>query len=188
MTQLTGLNITNFPLDILYEAGTVFLGSTPFGTTKGPPKFNPNKGYENVEFDGKYTNVKLLDRVKQGNPTISFTMLELGNSTSGAQVATLEPGFTTATVGAVITKTPQPSGQFVANGSYVTDLRVMWERGFNGSATYFAVYFPWALCMKYDLSGQDKKEGLIAVEFEARSLAAGLTAAPYVLEYRTTTP
>jgi hypothetical protein len=68
----------------------------------------------------------------------------------------------------------------------------VWERGDStaGSPSYFAVYFPYALCMRYDIAGQNKSEALISCEFEGRVDFAtqGVEGAAYKLEYRTTLP
>lgn len=185
-----GLTIANFPADILYGEGVVYIGSAKFGVTKGPPKWNPNRTFENIGFDGKYAPIKGLDRPMNGEPSLAFTMLEIGDSTTGNQIVKFEPGLTTATVSTTITKTPALSGALVAAGSYAADVRVIWERGAAASGNYFAVYFPVGLFNKYDISGQDKKEALIAVEVVGRlDLATQqITDAAYKYEYRTTLP
>jgi hypothetical protein len=295
---LSGLVNANFPADILYNAGVVFAGSTRFGVTKGPPKFVTNRTFDNVDFDGKYAPVLLLDRPKHGEPMLSFTMMELGPAATGNQILKFEPGAALATAtapatpgtitptpsitggvltagtyfykvtalnaggeslasaevsstvasgvtgsialaitavggatayrwyrgtgaglenvyyqsasnaftdvggastlgtppaggsGTTTTYTPKSSGALLAIGDYVADVRVLWERGFDGSGLYFGPYLPYALCTKYDIAGQDAKEGLIAVELMSRINPATtvLTAAPYVLEYRNSLP
>jgi hypothetical protein len=294
---MNGINIANFPSDILYNPGLVYIGSGKFGATSGPPKFTASRTVENIPFDGKYADVKGLDRVMHGNASIAFTMIELGNAPTGNQLPVFEPGVTNATtsapgapgtitpVGAItggtlaagsyfykvvavslggdsvasaeatgtvasgtsgsvaltvaavtgatgykwyrgtaagleslyfssvgptftdiggagtlgtpniatnstITYTPQSAGALVAVGAYVTDFRILWERGAEGSGKYFAIRFPVALCTKFAVEGQDKKNALIPVEFTARlDLTSGNTTdAPYVLEYRTSTP
>lgn len=295
---LSGLNATNFPQDILYNSGIVFQGSTRFGVTRGAPKWTPNRTIDNIAFDGKYAPVKGLDRPMHGEPSIAFTMLEIGQAATGGQIAKLEPGATSATAtapatpgtitptpsitggaltagtyfykvtainaggeslasaevssavasgvtgsialaisavggatayrwyrgtgaglenvyyqsasnaftdvgglatlgtppaggsGSTTTYTPKASGALLAPGDYVTDLRVMWERGSDGSGLYFAVYMPTALCSRYDITGQNRSEATIAAEFVGRLDAATqvLTAAPYTLEYRNSLP
>jgi hypothetical protein len=190
---LTGLTIANFPSDLLLDAGVVFVGSAKKGVTRGAPRFAPNRSTENVDFDGKIgPPIKGLHRIMHGAPTIGFTLLELGGTGTGNQIDLLEPGNTDATVTTVITHTPKPGGPFLVTGDYVADLRVVWERGdsVTGTPKYFAVYFPWALCTRYDIAGQNKSEALVSCEFEgAIDIATqGIGDAAYKLEYRTTLP
>jgi len=186
---LNGFNVTNFPLDILYSTGVIFTASTKLGATSGPPKFAPNTTYQNIDFDGKYTDVAGLDRIMHGNATISCTMLEMGQAATGTQVTVYQPGESLVSVTALSTHTPAAAGTLVAVGSLVTDLRVIWERGFEGSGTYFAVYMPFALCTKFGVDGADKKNSLIPVEFTSRlTSGSALNIAPYKLEFRTTLP
>jgi hypothetical protein len=298
-SPLSGLNIVSLPADILYNTGTVFAGSVPIGVTKGPPKFTNNRTFNNVEFDGKYAGVLGLDRVINGDPTISFSMLEIGPAATGNQILKFEPGATLATAtapatpgtitptpsitggaltagtyyykvtalnaggeslasaevsstvasgitgsvalaitavgtatayrwyrgtgagledryyqtatnaytdigsaayslgappaggsGSTTTYTPKPGGSLLVLADYVVDLRVVWERGYDGSGNYLSVYMPWALCNKYDISGQDKKEAMISVEFVGRINYASqvLTTAAAVIEYRNSKP
>lgn len=295
---LSGLTPASFPLDILYNAGTVYSGSTRLGVTKGPPKWNPNRSVSNIDFDGKYAPGIGLDRMAHGEPSIAFSMLEIGPAATGNQILKLEPGATLATAtapatpgtitptpsitggaltagtyfykvtalnaggeslasaevsstvasgiagsialaisavatatayrwyrgtgaglenvyyqsasnaftdvggastlgtppaggsGSTTTYTPKSSGALLAIGEYVPDFRVLWERGFDGSGLYFAVYMPYALCGKYGIEGQDAKEAMIPVEFLGRINPATqvLTAPAYVLEYRNSLP
>ena len=187
---LTGITIANFPADIILDSGVVFIGATKFGVTRGEPKFTPNRSIQNIEFDGKHAPIRGIDRFMHGEPSLAFTMMELGGTGTGNQIDRLEPGNTDATVTTVITHTMAPGGGLVAAGSYVTDLRAIWERGTSASNLFFAVLFPVALCTKYELGGQNRGEGLISVEFVGRlDLATQTTSdAAYKLEYRTTLP
>jgi hypothetical protein len=295
---LSGYVNANFPSDILYNTGVVFAGSTRFGVTKGPPKFTTNRAFNNIDFDGKYASLVGLDRPTHGDPSLAFTMLEIGPAATGNQILKLEPGVTLATTtapatpgtitptpsitggaltagtyfykvtainaggeslasaevsstvasgvtgsialsitavgtatayrwyrgtgaglenvyyqsasnaftdvggastlgtppaggsGTTTTYTPKSSGALLAIGDYVADVRAMWERGSDGSGNYFGVYLPYALCTKYDIAGQDTKEGLISVEFMGRINPATqvITDPAYKLEYRNSLP
>lgn len=187
---ITGVDITKFPSDILYNSGVLYAASTKVGATKGPPKFDPGRTWQNVDFDGKYAPVKLLDRAINGEPTLSLTLMEFGNTTTGAQMAKLEPAASSATASTITTWTPVLAGGFLIAGNYITDLRCIWERGFDGSGNYFAVYFPFALCIKYDLSGNDTSQAMISATFAGRiDLATDqVTTAAYKFEYRTALP
>ena len=190
MPPLTGLDITKFPSDILYGCGIIFIGSTKSGVTEGEPKWDPNVTFQPVTFDGQHAPIKGLYRQFHGEPKISFTMKELGDATTGNQLAKLEPGSTSATVSTTTTVTPAKSGILVASGSYLTDFRILWERGSSGSGVYFAVHFPVALVTKYGIQGQNKKDAQIPVEVVGclDMTTAGITDAAYNLEYRTALP
>ena len=120
---LSGVNIANLPTDTLFDAGIVMVGSTKIGVTRGAPKFNPNRTWENIAFDGKFAPVKGLDRPMHGEPSLSFTMLELGGASSGNQLPKIEPGSTLATVAApstpgTLTATPSNTGGTLTAGTY----------------------------------------------------------------------
>ena len=188
---LTGLDTTNFPQDTIYEAGVVYIGADPIGVTVGGIKWNPGKSYMQPGFDGKQASYAEMDRPIYGESTISFMMQEIGDSTTGNQIAKLEPGASTASAGTppVETITPKAGGGFLATGDYATNVRLLFERGAQGSGKYVAVLFPKALCTKYDVSTQPGKEGQVSVEFSARlPLTAAINAAPYQIEYRTDIP
>lgn len=190
MTLLTGYDATNFPLDILYDAGVVFIGADAIGVTSGAPKFTPGKSYEQIAFDGKHAPVEGLDRVKHGGSTLTFTMKEIGNAASGGQITILDAGATSATDGGsppVTTVTPKSSG-LIATG-YQSDVRVLWERGASGSGNYFAVHFAKALVTKFDISGTASGEGMVSVEISGRVPSGSpLNAPDYAFEYRTNLP
>ena len=190
MPPLTGLDITKFPSDILWDVGIVFIGSTKFGVTEGPPRFDPNTTFQQVTFDGQHAPIKGLYRQIHGEPKIAFTMKELGDSTTGNQLAKLEPGSTSAVVSTTTTITPAKSGILVASGSYLTDFRIIWERGAAGSGLFAAVHFAVALVTKYGIQGQNKKEAQIPVEVVGCvDMSTGaITDAAYNLEFRTALP
>lgn len=190
MPALTGLDITKFPSDILWDCGIIFHGTAKFGVTEGPPRFDPAETFDPVTFDGMHAPIKGLYRQLNGAPTMAFTMKELGNSTTGNQIAKLEPGSTSAIVSTTETITPAKSGILVASGSYVTDFRAIWERGAANSGVYFAIRFPVALYRKYSIQGQNKKEAQIAVEVVGclDLSTKAIADAAYELEYRTALP
>lgn len=113
----------NLPADTIFDAGIIMLGSTKLGVTRGAPKFTPNRTYENITFDGKYANLKGLDRPMHGEPSLAFTMLEFGGASTGNQIPKLEPGATLATVAApatpgTLTATGAITGGTLAAGTY----------------------------------------------------------------------
>lgn len=188
---LTGFDPDNFPLDVIYESGVVMIAAVPVGVVVGGVKWNNGKTYTQPGFDGKQADYAGLDRPMYGAATLSFVMQELGDATTGNQIHFLEPGATSASAGtpSVETITPKPGGGFVAAGDYSSNVRMLCERGSQGSGNYVAVLLEKALCTKYDVSTQPGKEGQVTVEFTARlPLTAPINQAPYKFEYRTDVP
>lgn len=191
---LTGYT-TNLPSDILLDSGVLYVGLTPstvFGAFAGGLKFDPGVTYRNADFDGKRSPVKGLDRVTMRMPKISGTCIQL----STTNVGQIEPGATTATTGAWTASTsytPRAAGALLAAGDYLSDVRLVFQRGGTtaSAGSYVQVRFPSALCTKYDLTGSDGAEVAIAIEIEARldTALSGFTAvgtAPFRIEYLST--
>lgn len=179
---LTGFT-SQFPTDVLVDSGVLYVGATVFGAFQGGLKFDPGIEYLNVNFDGKRSPVKLLDRKSNQMPKITGTVIQL----STTNVTQIEPGATVAASGAWTGSTsylPKRAGSFLAAGDYLTDVRAIWLRGGGG---YVQVRLPSALLMKYDVTSQDGQEVAIALEIEARldmSVSGANTGdAPYRWEF-----
>jgi hypothetical protein len=194
--MLTGW-LSTLPSDVLFDTGVLFVGSTPIGVTNGAPKFDPGRTFDNVDFDGKHAPIKGLDRSFHGEPKISGTLIEFGDSGSGNQLAKLEPGAGSATTGVtpntLTTITPKTGGNLMVVGDYQANVRLIFERGIAAGAgikKYAAVLFPVAFVQKYDLAGADKKNPLINFEIVARKdMASGVTGdAAYAIELRESLP
>lgn len=180
---LTGFT-SNLPSDVVLDSGVLYLGATAYGATKGGLQFDPGNTYRNIEFDGKRSNVRLLDRKMMMSPKISGTVLELPT----AGIARLEPGATVATTGAWTASTsyaPKRAAGLLVAGDYITDIRAIWLRG---SGAMVQVRFPAGLVTKYDITSQDGEEASISLEIEAR-LDTGVSGftnvgdAPFRIEY-----
>lgn len=183
---------TNLPADCIIESGVLFKGSTPIGVTSGGCKFDPGKTIENLNYDGKRSDVQGNDRIVKWKPKLTGTLQEFGGATSGNQIANLaEQGSTTAThdKGATTRYQPRVAGALFQTSEYITDLRVLFERAGGG---YAAVYFPIGFTVKYGLEGQPDKEGKVPFEFEARLSSADAISSPgkcpYAIELRTSIP
>ena len=195
---LSGYTST-LPTDVLLDSGVLYIGATVWGAFSGGIKFDPGVSYRNVDFDGKRSPVKGLDRVTMRMPKISGTIIQL-TPTAGAPVAggvaQIEPGAVTQAAGAWTGYTsyePKDAGQLLAAGDYLTDVRAIWQRGgaTNTTGSVVQVRFPVALVTKYDIAGQDGAEAAIAIEIEARldptlSGFTGMGSAPFRIEYGTT--
>lgn len=182
---LTGYTAT-FPNDVVLDSGQLYIGATVFGAFAGGLKFDPGITWREVEFDGKRSPVKGLDRKAMMLPKISGTCIQL----STGNVAQLEPGVTVAASGGYTGSTsywPKDAGVFLASGDYLTDVRAVWLRG---DSTFVQVRFPVGVCTKYDIVSKDGAEIAIALEIEARLdmsvSGAQIGDAPYRIEYLTT--
>lgn len=182
---LTGYTST-LPSDVLLDSGVLYIGATVFAALTGGLKFDPGAAYRNVEFDGKRSAIKGLDRKTTFAPKISGTMIELAAS----NVARIEPGASVTATGAWTGSTsylPKKAGTLLVTGDYLTDVRAIWLRG---SGTFVQVRFPSAMIMKYDVTSQDQAEIAIALEIEARldlSVTGSTTGdAPFRIEYLAT--
>ena len=179
---LTGFT-PQFPTDVLVDSGVLYVGATVFGAFQGGLKFDPGIEYLNVNFDGKRSPVRLLDRKSNQKPKITGTVIQM----STTNVTQIEPGATVAASGAWTGSTsylPKRAGSFLVAGDYLTDVRAIWLRG---GGNYVQVRFPSALLMKYDVTSQDGQELAIAIEIEARLdmsvSGANVGDAPYRIEY-----
>lgn len=194
---LTGYNV-DLPKDILLDSGVLYVGTKVWGAFAGGLKFDPGITYRAADFDGKRSPVKGLDRVSMRMPKISGTVIELPATTTtvAGNVQAIEPGSVTNVTGAwssVSSFAPKSAGQLLASGDYLSDVRLIYQRGeaTSSSGNYVQVRFPAGLCTKYDITGQDGSEVAIALEIEARldPTLSGFTnigAAPYRIEYITT--
>lgn len=194
---LTGYNV-DLPKDVLLDSGVLYVGTKVWGAFAGGLKFDPGVTYRNIDFDGKRSPVRLLDRVTMRMPKISGTVIELPSTTTtvSGNVAAVEPGAATSATGAwssVSSFAPKSAGQLLIAGDYLSDVRLIYQRGEATSAAgnYVQVRFPSALCTKYDMTGQDGAEVAIAIEIEARldPTLSGFTnigSAPFRIEYLTT--
>ena len=183
--------LSTLPADVMINPALVPIGFTAIGVTRGGVKFDNGITYENPDFDGKHAPIYLLDRKIVGVPKATFTMIEFGPASSGAQISKLEPGLsqatTTATTGDSTVITPLAGGSFLAAGSYQSDFRLIWDRGVGAGTTRYAIIlFAKALFTKYAINGAGTGEATIDVEVEARkNMSSGaVTDVPYVVEYR----
>lgn len=183
---ISGYSAT-MPKDILEGSGVLYVGSSPLSASRGGLSFDPAKEVRNVEFDGKKSPIKQLDRTIRVVPVISGNMIQAGQS----QLTQYEAGATssfaspTAVTGVI---TPKKAGLLYAAADYLTNLRLVFERLDNSG--FVQVRFPVAYCRKYSLKGTDGEEAEVAVEFEARldmSVSGALiNDLPYVWEGLTT--
>jgi hypothetical protein len=181
---LTGFT-TDFPNDVVLDSGVLYVGTDVFGAFTGGLKFDPGITYRAIDFDGKRSAVKGLDRKTMMAPKISGTVIQLSTD----NVTQIEPGAVDTAAGewtgAASSYAPFAAGTLMS--SYLSDVRAIWLRG-NGE--YVQVRFPSAMCTKYDITSQDGAEIAIALEIEARLDTAwagydGTGTAPYRIEYLT---
>lgn len=190
---LTG-HTSNFPNDVLLDMGILMVGAAAIGVTKGPPKFSPAIELAMSEFDGMHAPLKGMDRLFYGEAQFSATIMEIGDSATGNQAAKLLPGSTSASAGSpnVTTITGKSGGAFLASGDYLTDVRLIFQRGVSsGTKQYFAIYFPCGLVLPtWELQGEARKYATTAITIGARKdMASGsVYDCPFKLEYREALP
>lgn len=190
---------TALPTDVLLDSGVLYIGTKVWGAFAGGLKFDPGVTYRNMDFDGKRSPVKGLDRVTMRMPKITGTVIQLtpaSTATIGAGIAELDPGAAINATGAYSGSTsyePKSAGQLLVSGDYLANVRCIWQRGGATASTgsYVQVRFPSALCTKYDITAQDGSEAAIAIEIEARldptlSGFGNIGSAPFRIEYLTT--
>lgn len=172
------------PSDVLLDSGILQIGSSVFSATEGGLKYDPGVTRRNIEFDGKRSQVALLDRNVMFAPKISGTIIQVPSTV----IIQVEGGATTVTVTGGPTGatqvTAKSGGVLYATGDYLANVRMIFERT---DGTIFQIRFPKALITKWDLAGKDKEEAKWNVEIEAR-LDMSVTGAkvydpPMVYEY-----
>lgn len=180
---ITGYS-ADLPGDVLMDSGVLYAGTAILGATRGAPRFDPGKVFSNIDFDGKRSDIMGLDRVDRFDAVISGTLIEF----DAADIARFEPGATSSGTGTVI-YVPKDAGTLFASGDYITDLRLIFERGVS-PATFAAIHFARALCTKWQVAGQKDDIALIEFEFKARLNmgSAAITDAPYTIELRDALP
>lgn len=162
MPPLTGF-LATLPQDTILEAGVLYINSdSPFGVSRGGLAFDPGTEWENLDFDDKVYPITGLDRKTGGMAKISGTIIEL----SDARMPSIEPGEVRSGAAADYTYAPNGASDFIADGVYLTNVRVAYRRGNGG---FVIVRFPLALLTKYQVKGVSKGAAEIAIEIEART-------------------
>lgn len=166
----------SLPDDVLLDTGVLYVGNSsglsisPVGVTRGGVQFSPEKEMRNIEFDGKRAPIAELDRVIAQGGRISGTFITFGT----VQIPRFEPGATVDNAGpfaggdpANVSSqiVPKESSTPLAAGDYIRNLRLVFLRG-NGD--YVQIRMPWALCERWEISGEDNSEAEITAEFVGR--------------------
>lgn len=185
---ITGYS-TDLPADVLLDSGVLYVGAAIVGVSRGGLSFDPGKQYRNTDFDGKRSPVKLLDRITGYDAKLSGNMLEFG----AEELVQFEPGSVNDAATPVATITPKAAGTLLVTGDYLSNVRLVFERGGSTGAAplYAAVLFPCAMVTQYSVKGADNNEAEIAITIEARLDATAPTVpstCPYKIELRSTLP
>lgn len=186
------------PNDVLQGPGVLSVGGILVGVSRGGLSWGNDKEWRNAQFDGQSSPVMGLDRVVSLATRFAGTFLTLSTAdlaryetaeavgTNNIIPAAVAPGvaaafryapgdsLATATVVRASTATYLSSGLLLAEGRYVSDVRVTFKRG----AGLYVVVFPRALCTKWSWKGVEKGEGELAAEFEARIDLLSVTSTP----------
>ena len=137
--------------------GTTVSAGTKFGLTEGGVDFDPGKVERQVTGDGIRAPIAGLEYVIGYNSVMKFKIKEIGSS----NIALLEPGSTSETVGSATTYTPIACATLYTSGDYLEDVMAVGQRGDGG---LFVVHLPVAKVNKWKLDTKDKVEGMLDVE------------------------
>ena len=165
---------------ILLDGGVLYVAGTKMGALRGGTSFDPGVEWTEIGYDGQRAPTKGLDRKTFARSVITGTLIEMDET----QILSLEPGGTAGTAGTtgaqVVTITPHAMGELLADGDYLSNVRVVFLRG---DGDYWAVLFPYALVKKWSMTGADKTGAEFAIEIEARHDPDDATSiCPYKLE------
>jgi hypothetical protein len=180
--MITGYS-ADLPSDVLLDSGVLYVGSNIMGVSRGGLQFDPGKEYKQVTFDGYRGPIKGLDRIASYNSKITGTLLELGTE----ERPWLEPGSTSDGASPIDTTTMKAAGVFLVSGDYLSNVRLVYERGSGG---YAAVLFTDSVLAQYSVKGNDGDCAEIAITIEARIVPSGTNTGvcPYKIELRTALP
>lgn len=158
-------------------SGTTVTG-TKFGLTEGGVDFDPGKTERQVTGDGIRAPIAGLEYVIDYNSRMKFKIKQFGSG----NIAALEPGADSATVGSDTTYTPIPCGQLYVAANYLTDVFAVGQRGDGG---LFVVHMPVAKVVKWKLETKDKVEGMLDVELlaylDGTAAETSTDGAPYLI-------
>jgi len=178
MPPLSGYN-DRLPDDVLLNTGVLFAGNHPLGITRGGPVFDPGITYRQTPYDGQLADRVGLDRRVYYKPHFTGQLVQFGTD----DMSRLEPGGVQTSPGGNVTTrlTPIAAGTYFTSGQYVTNLRLVYQRGSGG---FVQVRMAAALCEKWTVKGTDREEGLVDFDFAGKAAAADAEGtAPYVIEY-----
>lgn len=137
---------------------------TVMGVSRGGLTFEPDVEMRNVEFDGKRSNIELLDRVTKRTARFSGTIIEASNTLIGLG----EAGSTSATAGTptTVTITPKAASTMFVTGNYLTNVDMVWTRG---DTKTVRVRFAKAIFVKPPTwKSTDNNETEMSIEIECR--------------------
>ena len=135
--------------------------ATKIGVTRDGIDFQPNIEYRNVPFDGKRSDIELIDRIVSTGATLSFKLLEMNTTT----LTHAEAGSALATSGTTVTLTPRVASTMLTAGQYITNLDAVWLRG---DSKTVRLRFARALCTNYSIISRDNNETEISYTFTTR--------------------
>lgn len=180
---ITGYS-ADLPADVIVDSGVLYVGTAIVGVTRGGLAFDPGKSYRNIPFDGVRSPIKGLDRIEKYDAKLTGTILEF----DAEEFVQLEPGSTNDAGTPTTIITMKAASTLLASGDYLTDVRLVMERGGGG---YAAVHFSVGLLTQYSVKTSDNSEAEIAITIEARldmAVAATPSVCPYKIELRTAVP
>lgn len=168
------------PTEAMIDAGVLYLRDPDssnligMGPSRGGLTFNPGKEMRNVEFDGKTTDIELLDRVLRYNSTLTGGLIDFSRKSLGYY----EAGSSSADSGSSSRISPIDATVFLETGAYLKD--VLWISR-NQDNRIKVIGFPRALVTEYEVVGEQDSETIANVTIMAKlpADATSINNAPY---------
>ena len=163
--------------DIYYDAGRLYVGGSQVSVTRGGVTFDPQEEWEDYDFPGKASPVQGCEEIVRSRPVLRTRFMLTGEY----QFLVYRPGggWSDGAIEGQRTYTLPALRAALSTGLYLVDVIAVWPRA---RGDFVAVHFPVAVVRRYGMASQDKDEGEIPVEIEAR-VATGdpLTTVPYLI-------
>jgi hypothetical protein len=181
---------STFPSTALLDTGVLYIGSGIWSAHDGGLECDLKTERRNMQFDGKRSDVALLDRNVGFDGFIRGPVMEISEALlkqydGGATLVTVTGGPSGATQIA-----PKPAGTMYVAGDYLSNVRAVWQLA---GGTYFQVRFPKSLVVMWTpITGRDKEEVKLNIEIRPRldmSVSGQLTGnCPWVEEFFAAAP
>ncbi len=161
------------PTDVVLDEGVLSINGSTFGASRGGISTSFADEIQNIMFDGKRSDVALLDRYISHGAYIAGRFIDL--SASQLAVRLNQPS---------VAGTPYSASALFAIGQYASNVRATWLCGAGGVASV-AVLLTYARCEKWSVVGGTKDAAEIEAEFRCDLDLRSVTTtdlAPYAIE------
>lgn len=172
---------TTLPADVVLDAGVLSINGTTFGVSRGGIRWRANEAWQNIDFDGKRSDIAGLDRKITDEQIIEGTFIEMskakaaiylnhgGIAGAGSLTLAAAGALTLAAAGSYSAYgdgIPMPASQLCTEGQYADDVRVTWIQG-DGTTVYVKLLM--AYVAEWRIVGKEKDAAEISAVFKARN-------------------